>query len=59
MARPGIVPRYVLTQDLPFLVLITLFLGFVVLRNGTISRLEGSGLLALFIGYITFIFIRA
>ena len=56
--RPGAVPELIIRQDLPFLVVITLVLGFGVLRDGSISRREGAGLLLVFATYLGFIVVR-
>lgn len=59
MIRPSEVPVDVIRFDLPFLCVVTILLGFGVLRDGEISRKEGWALLALFAAYIASIIVRA
>ncbi len=59
MIRPGTVPSYVILQDLPFLVVASVFLGFGILKNGKISRGEGLVLLLIFAAYFFFVVMRA
>jgi cation:H+ antiporter len=59
MIRPGVVPIDVIRFDLPFLFVVTLLLGFGVLRDGEISRREGAVLLILFAAYLASILYRA
>jgi cation:H+ antiporter len=56
--RPAQVPHFVITQDLVLLVVATLVVGIVVLRDARISRVEGGGMLLLFAAYLVFIFVR-
>jgi len=56
--RPGAVPVFIIHQDLPMLVLATLAVGLVVLRDGRIGRSEGVAMLGLFAAYIAFLAIR-
>lgn len=59
MVRPGVVPYDVIRFDLPYLAVVTVFLGFGMLRDGKISRREGAVLLALFSAYLVTILYRA
>lgn len=56
--RPGAVPAVISHYDLPFLVLITLLVGMVTLRDGKITRSRAFCLLLLMAGYLFFIGIR-
>jgi cation:H+ antiporter len=56
--RPNYVPTFVVYQDLPFLVVMTIVVGLVVMRDGRISRLEGSSMFGVFALYIVFLAIR-
>ncbi len=56
--RPSAVPAMIIRQDIPFLFVITLVLGFGVLRDGEISRREGAALLSIFAAYLGFITLR-
>jgi len=56
--RPGAVPQTIIFQDLPFLVIVTLFMGLVVLRHGRITRIKGVGLLVLMAAYLVFVLLR-
>ncbi len=56
--RPGSVPVFVIHQDLPILVIATVVVGLVILRDGRIGRGEGAALLALFAGYVVFLAVR-
>lgn len=58
LVRPSQVPTYIIRQDIPLLAVVTLVLGFGVLRDGRISRLEGIGLLMVFAGYLAFVVVR-
>lgn len=56
--RPGAVPVVIARNDLPFLVLITILIGALVLRDGRITRVRAFLLLALMAAYLIFIGIR-
>ena len=56
--RPAAVPVNVIIWDIPILIATTAIVGLVVLRDGKISRLEGSMMLALFTAYLAFIAVR-
>jgi cation:H+ antiporter len=56
--RPAAVPVFVITQDIPFLIGVTLVVGLVVLRDTRIGRLEGGAMLGLFAAYLVFVAIR-
>ncbi len=56
--RPATVPEFVIRQDIPLLLVATLFIGTVVVRDGRISRAEGVTLLALVTAYVAFVVIR-
>ncbi len=56
--RPARVPRFVILQDLPVLVVATALVGLIVLRDGRISRAEGTIMLATFAVYVAFVFVR-
>ena len=56
--RPGPVPAFVVRQDVPFLVLATVLVGGVVLRDGRINRAEAALLLGLFAVYLVFLAVR-
>ncbi|HSN57231.1 MAG TPA: calcium/sodium antiporter [Candidatus Sulfomarinibacteraceae bacterium] len=56
--RPAVVPEFVIRQDIPFLVLATVFVGRVVVRDGRISRAEGALLIAIVVAYTVFVVIR-
>ena len=53
--RPGAVPAYVIRQDVPILVAVTLLVGLGILRDGRISRREGAALLAIYVLYFLFL----
>ncbi|NOZ93943.1 MAG: calcium/sodium antiporter [Acidobacteria bacterium] len=53
--RPGGVPVFVIRQDIPILVAVTLIVGLGILRNGKISRREGGIMLAMFAAYFVFL----
>jgi len=53
--RPAAVPVYVIRQDIPILVLVTLAVGLWVLRDGRISRREGAAFLAAYLVYFLFL----
>jgi cation:H+ antiporter len=55
---PSQVPVFVITQDLLLLVVASIFVGVVVLRDARISRMEGGGMLLLFASYLVFIIVR-
>lgn len=56
--RPGPVPTFVIQQDIPFLCLATIMVGAIVLRDGRVSRGEGSAMLVTFAAYLTFLAVR-
>jgi len=56
--RPAAVPAFVIHQDIPFLVVATVAVGLVVLRDARISRAEGGFLAALFAAYVVFVLVR-
>lgn len=56
--RPGPVPPFVIHQDVPFLILVSLIVGLLFLRKARTGRREGAALLALFAAYMIFIAIR-
>jgi len=56
--RPGTVPIFVIHQDIPFLLVASLVVGLVVLRDGRISRAEGTAMLVVFASYMGFLAIR-
>ena len=56
--RPGLVPSFVIVQDLLLLVLATGVVGLIVLRDAKISRVEGGFMLLLFAAYLAFIVVR-
>ena len=56
--RPATVPNFVIRQDIPFLIVATLLVGLVVMRDRKISRPEGAGMLALVTAYIAYVVIR-
>ena len=56
--RPAAVPVNVILWDIPILIAATLVVGFVVLRDGRISRVEAASMLALFVAYLAFIAVR-
>jgi len=56
--RPGPVPAFVVREDIPFLLVATLVVGAVVLRDGRVSRLEGAGMVGLFVAYLVFLAVR-
>jgi cation:H+ antiporter len=56
--RPNQVPVFVVRQDLPFLVVVTILIGLGMLRDGRVSRREGILLLIIFTIYITFLAVR-
>jgi cation:H+ antiporter len=56
--RPAAVPVFVIRQDLPLLILATFVVGKIVVRDGRISRGEGTMMLALVTLYIVFVVIR-
>lgn len=53
--RPGGVPAFVIRQDIPILVAVTLIVGLGILRDGRISRREGGIMLAMFVAYFVFL----
>jgi cation:H+ antiporter len=56
--RPNQVPAFVVLQDLPFLVLMTVLVGLGILRDGRITRAEGGLMLGAFFGYMVFLVLR-
>jgi len=56
--RPAIVPVNVILWDIPILIGATVVVGLFVLRDGRITRWEGSLMLALFAAYMAFIVVR-
>lgn len=58
MLRPSEVPVVIIRQDIPILAAVTLVLGFGVMRNGKISRIEGVGLLVAVTAYLAFVVLR-
>lgn len=58
LIRPGQVPTYVIRQDVPLLVLATLLVGVIVMRDARISRCEGGMMLAAFAAYLAFVVVR-
>ncbi len=57
--HPGPVPSFVVRQDIPILIAVTLFVGLIVLPDGKISRKEGAGMLLVFAAYMIFLALRA
>ena len=55
---PAPVSSFVVSQDIPFLIGATIFVGLGVLRNGKISRAEGAMMLVIFCAYMTFVALR-
>jgi len=53
--RPAAVPGYVIRQDVPILVAVTLLVGLGILRDGKISRREGAALLVIYVMYFLFL----
>jgi len=53
--RPAAVPVFVIRQDIPILVAVTLLVGLGILRDGRISRREGASLLAIYASYFLFL----
>jgi len=58
MIRPAAVPTFVIHMDVPFLVISTVLIGLVVLREGRISRPVGISMLLVFAAYLVFLAIR-
>jgi len=58
LLRPGTIPVFVIHQDLPILVVATVAVGLVVLRDGRIGRREGAAMLGLFAAYVAFLAVR-
>jgi len=56
--RPAPVPTFVIQQDIPFLCVATVLVGSVVLRDGRVSRAEGTAMLVAFAAYLTFLAVR-
>jgi cation:H+ antiporter len=56
--RPAAVPLFVIRQDVPFLLMATILVALMLLRDGRISRLRGVLLLLLFSVYLGFLFVR-
>jgi len=56
--RPGAVPAVIAHHDLPFLVVVTLLMGMVILRDGKITRMRAFFLLVLMAGYLLFVGVR-
>ena len=56
--NPASVPVFVIRQDIPFLVLATFIVGKVVIRDGRISRAEGTMMLVLVTAYLIFVVVR-
>jgi len=56
--RPAVVPINVILWDIPILIGATVVVGLFVLRDGRITRREGSVMLALFAAYMAFIAVR-
>lgn len=56
--RPATVPSFVIRQDIPFLIVATLLVGVVVMRDRKISRVEGAGMVALVTAFIAYVVIR-
>jgi len=56
--RPSPVPTFVVRQDVPILVVLSLVVGFGVLRSGRITRRGGIAMLAMLAGYLAFLVIR-
>ena len=53
--RPASVPVFVIRQDIPLLIGVTLLVGLGILRDGKISRGEGALLLAIYAVYFAFL----
>lgn len=58
LLKPGAISTFVVYQDIPILVVATIVVGVVVLRDGRINRWEGALMLAIFTTYLVFIGIR-
>ncbi len=56
--RPAAVPTFVIQQDIPFLCLATVLVGVIVLRDGRVTRAEGSAMLVAFAAYLAFLAVR-
>ena len=56
--HPGNVPSFVIRQDIPILIMATILVRLVVMRNRRSSRAEGVGMLALVVAYVAFVVIR-
>ena len=56
--RPSAVPVYVIHHDVPLLVLATVLVGVVVLRDARINRTEAALMLAAFAAYLAFVVVR-
>ena len=56
--RPGPISSFVVSQDIPILIVATVVVGLIVLRDGRISRWEGALMLSIFTGYLVFVGIR-
>jgi cation:H+ antiporter len=56
--HPSSVPIFVIRQDVPLLILATIVVGWIVVRDGRISRGEGAMMLALVTAYIVFVVVR-
>jgi cation:H+ antiporter len=55
---PGAVPVFVIRHDVPLLILATVVVGGVVVRDGRISRAEGAAMIAMVAAYTVFVVIR-
>jgi cation:H+ antiporter len=55
---PAVVPVFVIHQDIPLLILATFIVGKIVVRDGKISRAEGTIMLFLVTAYVAFVVIR-
>jgi cation:H+ antiporter len=56
--KPAEVPVFVIRQDIPLLILATFIVGRIVVRDGRISRAEGTAMLALVAAYTVFVVVR-
>jgi cation:H+ antiporter len=58
LIRPGAVPTFVVRQDIPVLLVATIIVGAVILKDGCIKRKEGVIMLAFFAAYELFVILR-
>jgi len=56
--RPAAVPVFVIRQDVPALILATVAVGLVVIREGRIRRVDGAAFMAMFAAYVVFLVLR-